>query len=327
LETETARVWRAADGVPRIEFMDTRLLRVFCAVAESGSLVIAAGKVHLTPSAMSHSLKSLETDLGCRLFERVGKRMVLNQAGEQLLAQIQGPLTALDSAAEAIKRLGKWGQTRLRVAASASACQHILPKVIRELKKNDGTLELRVESGDTPRAMELLRGNRVDLALAITPENTTGLELRPIFHDELMFAFSAPHPWSDGRPITRDEIRAQPFIIYQRASVTAELIDDYFRQLEIVPNVAMEVDSIGAITELLKLNLGVSVLAPWTVEQELTRKTLGMRPLGAKPLRRQWSVISLSTRRMTLAEENFCRLCQNQTTAMRLDRGDVPSVK
>jgi len=310
-----------------IDFMDTRLLRVFCAVAESGSLVVAAGKVHLTPSAISHSLKSLETDLGCRLFERVGKRMVLNQAGEQLLAQIQGPLSALDSAAEAIRRLGKWGQNRLRIAASASACQHILPKVIRELKKNDGNIELRIESGDTPRTIELLRSNKVDLALGIAPENTNGLELRPIFRDELIFVFSSAHPWNDGRPITRDEIRSQQFILYRHTSATAQLIDDHFRQLQIVPNVTMEVDSIGAITELLKLNLGVSVLAPWTIENELSRKTLKMRPLGAKPVRRQWSAISLSTRRMTLAEENFCRLCRHQTAGMRLDRGDIPSVK
>jgi LysR family transcriptional regulator, low CO2-responsive transcriptional regulator len=307
--------------------MDTRLLRVFSAVADSGSLVVAAGKVHLTPSAISHSLKSLETDLGCRLFERVGKRMVLNQAGEQLLSQVQGPLSALDSAAEAIKRLGKWGQTRLRIAASASACQHILPKVIRELKKNDGAIELRIESGDTPRALELLRGNKVDIALAIAPENSNGFEMRPIFRDELMFVFSSSHPWADGRALTRDEIRAQQFVIYQRSSVTAEVIDQHFRQLQIAPSVAMEVDSIGAIIELLKLDLGVSILAPWTVEHELIRKTLKMRPLGAKPLRRQWSAVSLATRRMTLAEENFCRLCRNQTAGMRLDRSDVQPIK
>src|ERR1051326_4411607 len=113
--------------------MELRLLRIFCAVAEGRSLASAAEKIHLTPSAISHSLKSLETDLSCRLFERVGKRMVLNQAGEQLLSQIQGPLIALDSAAEGIRRLGKWGQSRLRIGASAAVCQHVLPNVIREL--------------------------------------------------------------------------------------------------------------------------------------------------------------------------------------------------
>lgn len=307
--------------------MDTRLLRVFCAVAESGSLVVAAKKVHLTPSAISHSLKSLETDLSCRLFERVGKRMVLNQAGEQLLAQIQGPLSALDSAEEGIKRLGKWGQTRLRLGASASACQHILPQVIRELKKNDSSIEFRIASGDTPHTLELLRESKVDLVFGIAPENPNGFELRPIFRDELMFVFSSAHPWSDGRSLTRDEIRSQQFIVYQRNSVTARLIDNHFRQLDVVPNAAMEVDSIGAIIELLKLNVGVSVLAPWTVEHELTRKTLKMRPLGPKPLRRQWSLISLATRRMSLTEENFCRLCRNQTAGMRVDRGDVSSLR
>src|SRR5258706_3533662 len=95
--------------------MDTRLLKMFCAVADTGSLVTAGRKLHLTASALSHSLKALETDLGCRLFERVGKRMGLNQAGEQLLAQVRGPLLALESAADGIKRLAKWGPTRLRI--------------------------------------------------------------------------------------------------------------------------------------------------------------------------------------------------------------------
>jgi DNA-binding transcriptional LysR family regulator len=303
--------------------MEVRLLKVFCSVAESGSLVAAAGKLHLTPSAISHGLKALETELGCRLFERVGKRMVLNQAGDQLLASIRGPLSALDSAAEGIKRLGHWGQSRLRLGASASACQHILPGVIRELKKTYPTLELQVESGDTPHALDLLRDNKVDLALCVALESATGLEVRPIFRDEMMFAFSSAHPWANGKVITREEICAQQFIGYPRSSFTARLFDDYFRHQEIVPKVLMEVDSIGAIVEMLKFNLGVAVLAPWTVNYELARGKLKMRPLGQKPLKRQWSVVSLAVRPKTYIEETFCRLLRNHATGMRLDRKDL----
>src|SRR5258707_1212866 len=115
--------------------MDTRLLKMFCAVAESGSLVTAAAQLHLTPSAISHGIKALETESGCRLFERTSKKLLLNQAGEQLLAQVREPLAALEAAGESLKRLGKWGQTRLRIGTAASACRHILPGVIRELKK------------------------------------------------------------------------------------------------------------------------------------------------------------------------------------------------
>jgi DNA-binding transcriptional LysR family regulator len=307
--------------------MELRLLKVFSAIAESGSLVTAAGKLHLTPSAISHSLKALETELGCRLFERVGKRMVMNQAGDQLLLGIREPLNALESAAEGIKRLGQWGQSRLRIGASASACQHILPGVIRELKKTYPTLELHVESGDTNHVVELVRGTKVDLALCILPENTPGLDVRPIFRDELMFVFASAHPWTNGRPITREDISAQQYIAYQRGSYTTRLFTEYFRQLEIVPKLLMEVDSIGAIIEMVKLNLGVAVLAPWTAEQELKRGTLTARSLGAKPLKRQWSVVSLAIRPKTYIEETFCRLCRNHATGMRLDRRDVLGLK
>src|SRR6266436_7794197 len=148
--------------------MDTRLLRMFCVVARLGSLVAASQVLHLTPSALSHGLKALEAQLGCRLFERIGKKLLLNQAGEQLLAQSQSPLAALDAAEESLKRLGKWGQTRLRIGASASACQHIVPGIIRELKKTCPTVQLQVDSGDTPEMVGLMEQNRLDLVLGVS---------------------------------------------------------------------------------------------------------------------------------------------------------------
>lgn len=307
--------------------MELRLLKVFNAIAESGSLVSAATKLHLTPSAISHSLKALETTLGCKLFERVGKRMVLNQAGDQLLLGIRGPLNALETAADGIKRLGQWGQSRLRIGASAAACEHILPGVIRELKKTYPTLELHVSSGDTAHVLDLIRESKVDLALCMVSENAPGLELRPIFRDELMFVFAPAHEWSQGQPVTPENISGQEFIGYHRSSFTTRLLIDYLRQMNVTPKILMEVDSIGAIIEMVKLNLGVAVLAPWTVDQELIRGTLKMRPLGPKPLRRNWSVVSLSVRPKNYMEETFCRLCRNHATGMRLDRKDVAGLK
>src|SRR5262245_40241604 len=195
--------------------METRLLRMFCSVAESGTLALAARKLHLTPSALSHGIKGLETEVGCRLFERAGRRVVLNQAGEQLLEQVRGPLAALDAAGEALKKLGKWGRSRLRIGASASFCGHILPGVIRELKKTNTDLEFRIESGDTPELMDLVRHSRLDLAVGVAPPQQSGLELRSLFRDELMFVFAPGHPWAAGRPISRDDLRKQPFILYR----------------------------------------------------------------------------------------------------------------
>ena len=124
--------------------METRLLKMFCAAAAGGSLVKAAARLHLTPSAISHGIKALELELGCRLFERAGKKMLLNQAGEQLLTQVQPSLAALDAAADAVKRLARLGRVRLHIGATAAACGFVLPGVIRELKKSNVHLELQV---------------------------------------------------------------------------------------------------------------------------------------------------------------------------------------
>jgi DNA-binding transcriptional LysR family regulator len=307
--------------------METRLLKLFSAVARTGSLVAAAGELHLTPSAISHGLKHLETDVGCRLFHRAGKKLVLNQAGEQLLAQIKQPLAALETARESLKQLAQWGQTRLRIGAAASACQYLLPNVIRELKKSFPKVTLQIESGDTPELVGQIEKNKLDLAIGIAPENSAGLDVRPIFKDELLFVFAPGHPWGNGHTITRDELRMQPLVLYQRNSYTAHLVEEYFRSLDLVPSTVMEIDSIEAIKELVKLNLGVSVLAPWAVERELVRGTLRMRAPGQRPLRRQWAILSIAGRRLGLVEESFVKQCRLVASSLRLDRKDIPKSK
>ena len=299
---------------------------MFCTVAESSSLVKAAARLHLTPSAISHGIKGLEVELGCRLFERVGKKMLLNQAGEQLLAQVQPPLAAIEAASESVKRLAKLGHGRLRVGAAASLCGYILPRVIRELKKRNSNLEIQVESGNTPEMVELVLTNKVDIALGVAPENHTGLEMHSIFKDELMFVFAPTHPWAGGKPISRDELQSEPLILTQRASFTTRLINQFYQAQNLMPGAVMEIGDIQAIKELVKLELGVSVLAPWAAEKELLRGSLKMRPLGPRPVTRSWVAFSLAGRSLTAHEETFCRLCRNQATAMRLDRKDVPAL-
>jgi len=297
---------------------------MFSAVARLGSVAAAAQEINLTPSALSHALRGLETEIGCRLFEREGKRMILNPAGEELLARVQEPMLALVSAADAVRQLGKWGQTRLRIGAAATICHLLLPPVIRELKKLHPGLRLQIESGDMPELLEAVRARRIDIAVGVAPEPERGLEMRTLFEDEMLLVFAPSHPWAAGRPISQDDLRSQPLILYQRRSLTSGAVDDYFRQLKISPSAVMEIGSISAIKEMVKLGLGVSVLSPWAAERELVRGHLKMRPLGARPLRRRWVMAHLTTHKPGLAEETFCRLCRSHSASLPRDRKDLP---
>src|SRR5436190_3457039 len=115
--------------------LDTRQLRAFVTLARRGSFTQAARELHLSQSAVSHSMKALEQDLGCRLFDRMSKKVLLTQAGEQLLSHADRILREMRAARESIAHLGRWGQTRLRIAASTTACQYVLPEVLREFQK------------------------------------------------------------------------------------------------------------------------------------------------------------------------------------------------
>jgi len=101
--------------------LDSRQLRAFSILARTGSFTETARLVHLSQSAISHAMKALEQEVGCRLLDRLGKSVALTQAGEQLLVHAQKILAEMESARSELGRLGKWGSSRLRIG---DYCSH-----------------------------------------------------------------------------------------------------------------------------------------------------------------------------------------------------------
>jgi len=103
--------------------LDSRQIQAFQVLSRTGSFTETAKALHLSQSAISHSMKALEQNIGCRLFDRVGKKALLNQAGEQFLVRVERILQEMSQARSELRHLGQWGQGRLRVSATPTACQ------------------------------------------------------------------------------------------------------------------------------------------------------------------------------------------------------------
>src|SRR5437660_10146276 len=209
--------------------LDSRQLRAFATLARTGSFTLAAKELYLSQSAVSHSMKALEQDVGCRLLDRMGKKVLLTQAGEQLLHHAQKILSEMSQARDSLRQLGKWGRARLRVGASTTACQYILPAVLREFKESFPQCLINVEPGDTPEAIALLRENRIDLALALQPKNEEKMEFHPLFTDEMVFLTSPSHPWATAGHVTREGIPRQHYLLHNKDSYTLPIAEEYFR--------------------------------------------------------------------------------------------------
>ena len=290
--------------------LDSRQLRAFTSLARNGSFTLTAAELFLTQSAVSHSIRALEEDLGCRLFDRLGKKISLTLAGEHLLQHTEKILREMQEARGSIERLSKWGKSRLRLGASATACQYILPGVLRQLKRDCPQTLLSVFPGDTAEVADGVRKGQIDLALALEPVNDAGLEYESLFTDDLWFITDPQHAWALRGRVERDEIPRQNYILYNRSSATFRLVEDYFRHERVVLNLFIELGSMEAIKELVKLGLGVGILSPWITRQELRDKSLVALPLGRRRLQRHWCVLRRQGRRPTLAEETFIRLCR-----------------
>ena len=297
--------------------LDSRRLQQFCVLARTGSFTQTARELHLTQSGISHSMKALEHEAGCRLLDRLGKKVVLTQAGEQLLQHAEKILAEMASARDSLSALGKWGKGRLRLGASTTACQHLIPSVLREFKESFPDHVITLEPGDTPELVDALLKHRIDLALTLEVESESQLEFHPLFTDELHFIVSASHSWVQRGHVERGEIPRQNYILYSKRSVTFRLIENYFHREQMVLNTVFEVGSMEATKELVKLGLGISVLAPWIAKKEIEESSLVALPLGRKKLSRRWGILLWKGKRPSLAEETFIGLCDSASVLLK----------
>ena len=310
------------------EPIDSRQLRAFATLARNGSFTRTAAELYLTQSAVSHSIRSLEESVGCRLLDRVGKKVTLTHAGEHLLGHADKILQEMFAARRSLDQLSKWGRTRLRVGASATACQHILPPVLTEFKKSYPQCHITIEPCDTPEVRGLLRDRKIDLGIALEARpDDAQVEFVPLFWDELRFIVGREHPWARAGQARKEEISSQNYILYDAASFTFRMIEAYFREEELTLNTLIQLGNIEAIKELVKLGMGVSILAPWVARDEILDGSLIALSLGRRRLKRRWGVVYSRSSRLGLPEETFVKLCQKSTATFGIEdvREIVPS--
>ena len=309
--------------------LDSRQLRAFLMVVSKGSFTKAAKELDLTQSAVSHAVKALEQDLGCRLLDRVGKKVLLTQAGEQFHERAETIFREMMLARSELNKLGEWGHGRLRVGATAAACQYILPPVLREFQKQFPKCHLTINPGYTSEIIDSIRNNTIDVALTWATAPDSDLQFTPLFEDELVFLVGPEHPWAKAGRIKRAEVSREQYILFNastswqrsqsssdsifRPSGIYEEIARYFKHEGVVIKSVIDMGSMSAIKELVKLGLGVTILAPWVAQTELSEKSLVALPLGRRKLKRKWGTLHWEDRPMGWAGETFIQLCLSST--------------
>lgn len=301
----------------REDIIDSRQLIAFKTLAETGSFTLAAKQLNLTQSAVSHSIKALEEDIGCPLISRLGRKIHLTQAGDIFLAAADRIHRQMQQLRSELKGLGKWGAGRLRIGAGTTACQYILPAVIREFRQTFPECQLSITPNDAKELLELLRGNEIDLALTLIPSGQEDIESQTVFEDGLQFAVAPSHPWAGRKSAPMAEVDQQTYVTYTKRSYTFDLVRRHFRAEGHELASVIELGSMEAIKELVKIGIGVGILAPWVAQKEIEEESIFMVSIGRKRLRRSWGVCYVKGRKLSLIEETFIGLCESACECLK----------
>lgn len=295
---------------------DLRQLRAFVAVVEEGSFTLAARRIFVTQSAVSHSLRTLEEQLSCRLLDRTGKRVAVTAEGEVLLRRCKRVIFELEQASRDLDGLRRWGQTRIRIGAPHSLCHFLIPSVLREFRDCFPRCEPIIEAGDTTFLLDRLASADLDLVVGLKPRGKGDEGYRPMFRDRLAFVVSPFHPWAIDGSTVLSSINDHQFIIYAKATETHRLIEEWLEQKGSHGKKPLVLGDMQAIKEMAKLGIGVGIVAPWVAVREIEDGSLKVVNIEEPGIEREWGVFHSPKREPSLVEEAFIGLCEMAFAAM-----------
>jgi len=290
---------------------DVHQLRVFAAVAENLSFSRAAEVLFMTQSGVSHQIRRLEKSVGIRLFDRNARNVSLTHAGRVLLEHARRVFVAMEDAVVAARQASNPDSGVLRIGASITACQYILPEALREFRESFSDYALRISPGDGPVVARGLLDGSLDVGILVKHDRQPKLAYQELFHDELGFIVSPLHPWAKAGKANRRELSHQRMILYGKQSTTFRLIEQYFVRARAELRDWIELGSVEAIKELVKLGLGVGVAARWTARPEISNGSLVWLGLPGVTVHRTWCIAHASNRTLSLAEETFAGLSRS----------------
>ncbi len=295
---------------------DLRQLRAFVAVVEEGSFTLAARRLFVTQSAVSHSLKALEEQLSCRLLDRTGKRVGMTSEGDLLFKRCKRVIFELEQATRDLDGMRRWGQTRIRVGAPHSLCHSMIPSVIREFRECFPRCEPVIEAGDTTLLLDRLALSELDLVVGLKPRGRGDEGYRQMFRDRLAFVVSPFHSWAADPGCVLGTLNDHQFIIYAKATETHRLIEEWLDDKSNRGKKPLVLGDMQAIKEMAKLGIGVGIVAPWVAAREIEEGSLKVVNIAEPGIEREWGVFHSPKREPSLVEEAFIGLCEMAFAAM-----------
>lgn len=250
--------------------MDIESLNAFMAVAKLCSFSAAAQELHLTQPAISKRIAALESHLNHSLFDRLGKRVTLTEAGEALLPHAQRILQNIADTERSIRELSGEIVGSLRVATSHHIGLHHLPPVLRAFAASHRSVNLQFEFLDSEQAHAKIIKGECELAIiTLAPKLEAPLVARVLWHDPLYFVCAKDHPLAHHQYIDLETLSQAPAILPDLNTFTGRLVKTCFDAANLPLSLNMATNYLETIKMMVSVGLGWSVLPKTLIDEQM----------------------------------------------------------
>lgn len=286
-------------------------LATFRLVIQRGSFSAAADILGLSQPAVSLQVRQLEQFLRTRLVERTGRGIKATAAGLALLEHGNRIEQVVEEAIRSVSEFSHEISGTITLGTGATACIHLLPPLLQQLREEHPLLRVGVTTGNTLDVVRAVEENRLDIGLVTLPASGRALEVMPVLDEEFVLIISQAQD-EEIAQFTPQILHALPLIAFESGSGTRDLIDGWFKtcDLEVCP--VMQLGSIEAIKRMVRAGLGYSIVPRMAVENVADREGLSVRSLNPV-LHRQLGIVMRQDKILSKGISEVIRLLREKT--------------
>ncbi len=281
-----------------------RQLKVFASVARHGSYTRAAEELCLTQPAVSMQVKQLETQLDASLFEQLGKKIYLTEAGEEVYQYsrtISDQIDELEMVLNNLKGIEK-GKLKISVATTAN---YFAPHLLGSFCQDHPGITTVLDVTNRKNLIKQLADNEVDLVIMGRPPAEVEVDSWIFMDNPLVIIAPPDHPLADSKQIKLEQMEQEKFLLREQGSGTRSAMVGFFKQHGIDLKTGMEVRSDEAIKQSVQAGLGLGVMSRDAIQMELTLGRLTVLDVEKLPIMRHWHVMHRKGKRLSAVAQAF----------------------
>jgi len=269
-------------------------LKVFQCVAQNLSFTKASNELFITQPAITKHIKELESEFEVKLFDRIGNKISLTQAGNILLSYTDHILSLHNEVKFELSQLKGSLEGNLRLGASTTIAQYIIPAALAKFNERFPEIKLSLANGNTEHIERQLLKNEIDIGIVEGKPTNADIRYSTFLNDELLVFASAQNVIIPPL-VSNDEFLNLPLVLRERGSGTLEIIEKSLQHYQISPkqlNVLMFLGSTEAIKSFIKTGNGVGIVSRFAIEQELSNNIFRLINTPSLKFHRQFYFIS-----------------------------------